>query len=198
MKLQSLAASIICVGTIPFATGRLTGSGGSNSNSHQYQRQTTQAVQYHPGHNSQPPEIQSKNGFLKVNLDVDLVYTPDLDRMAPGFNGGPVGPTLRAKPGDKVRITLTNNLDPSTEEELANEAFVMSQVDDSQLNNQTILANRLTPEGNLWSLPREEYWGHAFQNIHFHGVMVDPVIGTCPVYIEALLVESVLIHLIMN
>ena len=68
--------------------------------------------------NSQPQEIRSVEGLLEVVLTVDLVNTPELNRTAPGYNGAPVGPTLRAKPGDKVRITLVNNLEPSPADEL--------------------------------------------------------------------------------
>ena len=134
--------------------------------------------------NSQPQEIRSVEGLLEVVLTVDLVNTPELNRTAPGYNGAPVGPTLRAKPGDKVRITLVNNLEPSPADELKLFSFAMTPVSDSDPDkeekeiNQTLLVNRLQyPTANLFSLPREEYWGKSFQNLHFHGLMVDPTIG---------------------
>ena len=130
--------------------------------------------------NGQPDEIRSVNGSLEVNLTVDLVTTPELNRTAPGYNGSPVGPTLRAKPGDTVRITLINDLEPSPAEHLELSSFAMTPVvdDDAKEINQTLLVNRLAyPTGNFWSLPPEDYWGKTFQNLHFHGLMVDPTIG---------------------
>ena len=62
----------------------------------------------------QPPEISSSDGLLDVTLTVDLVTSLDGTRVAPGYNGGAVGPTLRASPGDTVRITLVNDLPAET------------------------------------------------------------------------------------
>jgi FtsP/CotA-like multicopper oxidase with cupredoxin domain len=136
--------------------------------------------------NGQPEEIRSKDGLLEVTLTVDLFTTPDLNRTAPAYNGSPVGPTLRAKPGDKVRITFINNLAPSSPENL--EAMVFAgtpfRVDDAEHINQTLLVNRLQyPTGNLWAIPLDDYWGKGFQNLHFHGLMVDPTIGTLACHI---------------
>jgi len=133
--------------------------------------------------NGQPEEIRSKDGLLEVTLTVDLFTTPDLNRTAPAYNESPVGPTLRAKPGDRVRITFINNLPPSSPENL--EAMIFAgtpfSVDDAEQINQTLLVNRLQyPTGNLWAIPRDDYWGHGFQNLHFHGLMVDPTIGMLP------------------
>lgn len=57
-------------------------------------------------------------------------------------------------------------------------AFAMSRIPrkkTDELNNQTILINRLSPEENLRS-PETEFWGKKYQNLHFHGVLVDPLI----------------------
>lgn len=137
-----------------------------------------------PLRNGQPEEIRSINGKLEVTLDVSLITTDDLGtpngpRVAPGYNGAAVGPTLRAKPGDRVCITLVNSLAESTEDEQEKMAFAMSRIPrkkTDELNNQTILINRLSPEGNLRS-PETEFWGKNYQNLHFHGVLVDPLIG---------------------
>ena len=113
----------------------------------------------------------------------------DLHRTAPGYNGGPTGPTLRAKPGDKVRITLVNNLVPSPPEHLELTSFINTDLsmddDPAKLNNQTLIVNRLKyPTGNFWSLSPEEYWGKSFQNLHFHGLPVDPTVDDGKVYID--------------
>ena len=36
--------------------------------------------------------------------------------------------------------------------------------------------NRLTPNGFAQSLSRDGYWGRHYQNLHFHGLGVDPSI----------------------
>ena len=87
-----------------------------------------------------------------------MVTTAALNRTAPGYNGSPVGPTLRASPGDTVRITLINNLDPSSDADVALSNFVLAPVteDDAEVAaaktvNQTLFVNRLTyPKGNIW------------------------------------------------
>ena len=87
-----------------------------------------------------------------------MVTTAALNRTAPGYNGAAVGPTLRASPGDTVRITLVNNLDPSSDADVALSNFVLAPVaeDDAEVAaaktvNQTLFVNRLTyPKGNIW------------------------------------------------
>jgi len=116
--------------------------------------------------NGQPEEIISIDGRLEVTLNVSLVTTPELNRKAPGYNGSPVGPTLRAKPGDSVHITLINNLEPSPAKHLEMASFAMTPVVDDEATeiNQTLLVNRLQyPTGDMWSLPPDGYWGKHFQ-----------------------------------
>lgn len=60
---------------------------------------------------SLPDELISENGLLDITLTVDLVTSLNGTRIAPGYNGKSVGPTLRVKPGDTLRVTLINNLD---------------------------------------------------------------------------------------
>ena len=61
-----------------------------------------------------PPEIRSSNGVLQATLVVD--YTVGQIGSDPvrlrSYNGKLVGPTLRVKPGDQMRITVRNNLPP--------------------------------------------------------------------------------------
>ncbi len=54
-----------------------------------------------------PPELRSKNGVLSLTLHAAL--TKD-DKNAFFFNGQPVPPTLRVRPGDQLRITYINDL----------------------------------------------------------------------------------------
>jgi FtsP/CotA-like multicopper oxidase with cupredoxin domain len=108
-----------------------------------------------PFHN--PPSLSSKNGALDTQLEVK--YT-DPGAMKIGgcgvklrsFNGGLVGPTLRLKPGDVLRLLLVNNLPGESAQELKAEF-------DDENNLAHIIA---TP--------------HSFNttNLHYHGLHVSP------------------------
>ena len=64
----------------------------------------------------QPPEVNSRNGVLKTDLEtiiatnfIENSETGELDQVTtPTYNGALIGPTLRMKPGDKLRIYLAN------------------------------------------------------------------------------------------
>lgn len=60
-----------------------------------------------------PKEYKSENGLLDVTLSVGMVESLNGTRVAPGYNGEPVGPTLRVSPGDTLRVTLVNTLETS-------------------------------------------------------------------------------------
>jgi FtsP/CotA-like multicopper oxidase with cupredoxin domain len=89
-----------------------------------------------------------------VTLDVGLVQSlegiqwSDVGyRLAPGYNGGAVGPTLRVKPGDILTVTLNNKLDPSPARDRELNDYVMNPKSDDA--NVTVIYNRLTAIGNL-------------------------------------------------
>lgn len=69
----------------------------------------------------EPPVIRSKDGVLRAHLVIDYaentLHTPDGDvaLFLRSYNGGLVGPTLRARPGDLLKITLENRLEPDDE-----------------------------------------------------------------------------------
>eukprot|EP00814_Leptocylindrus_danicus_P002642 CAMPEP_0116035790 /NCGR_PEP_ID=MMETSP0321-20121206/20639_1 /TAXON_ID=163516 /ORGANISM="Leptocylindrus danicus var. danicus, Strain B650" /LENGTH=105 /DNA_ID=CAMNT_0003512813 /DNA_START=21 /DNA_END=335 /DNA_ORIENTATION=- len=65
--------------------------------------------------NYQPESLSSENKVLNVTLTIDLVTSLNGTRVAPGYNGGPIGPTLRVKPGDLLTVTLVNNLGPGSD-----------------------------------------------------------------------------------
>lgn len=63
-----------------------------------------------------PTEITSQNGLLQATLVVDYSVHqigPDPVRLRT-YNGQLVGPTLRAKPGDKLKIKIVNELSAET------------------------------------------------------------------------------------
>jgi len=131
-----------------------------------------------PNADVQPNQIYSKDGILDAILNVDYLLSLDGTRYAPAYNGKPVGPTFRVKPGDTIKIKLINNLLPESDtgRELYEYVSNSNPVDSM---NQTIVFNRLTSNGIAGSLPSyDDYWGKSYQNIHFHGLMVDPNIET--------------------
>jgi FtsP/CotA-like multicopper oxidase with cupredoxin domain len=135
---------------------------------------------------SLPDELISDNGLLDVTLTVDLVTSLNGTRIAAGYNGKPVGPTLRVKPGDTLRVTLVNNLDATSMDhapEVSRSLYYYIYNDKSDFVNVSRIYNRLDFIGNLpWDgpAPKEEpfygYWGREYMNIHFHGMLFDPML----------------------
>ena len=70
-------------------------------------------------------------------------------RIAPAFNGAPMGPTLRVKPGDTLKVTLNNLLDPPSAHDLELRDYVYDPTSDPL--NLTIISNRLDQIGNTVS-----------------------------------------------
>mmetsp|Transcript_24682 Transcript_24682/g.38025 ORF Transcript_24682/g.38025 Transcript_24682/m.38025 type:complete len:605 (-) Transcript_24682:603-2417(-) len=132
---------------------------------------TTKAIS--PENNYQPEQLVSQDGKLDVTLNVDLVSSLDGKRLAPGYNGNPIGPTLRVKPGDTLTVTLNNNLDPSPAYD--RELMEYVQNPNSDESNVTIIYNRLTANGNIYDSDYG-YWGLNYMNLHFHGAMFDPLL----------------------
>jgi len=130
--------------------------------------------------NQQPIELVSKNGMLDVTLTVDMVLSLNDTRLAPGYNGRSVGPTIRVKPGDTLSVTLVNNLVPSSS--LDKELYDYVRNPDSDEINATIIYNRLSSSGAIYA-PKYGFWGTHYMNLHFHGAEFDPKIEN---YAEAL------------
>ncbi|HKH02343.1 MAG TPA: multicopper oxidase family protein [Bradyrhizobium sp.] len=63
-----------------------------------------------------PPEIVSSGGVLSATLTAKKarVRIGNKDVMARGYNGLYIPPTLRARPGDKIKLKLVNTLDAPT------------------------------------------------------------------------------------
>jgi FtsP/CotA-like multicopper oxidase with cupredoxin domain len=119
--------------------------------------------------NPQPVELVSVDGLLEVTLDVDFLESLNGTRIGPGYNGAPVGPTLRVKPGDTLIVTLNNNLSPATPLDRELHDYVMDPNNAIENDvNVTIIYNRLSAIGNIWD-PVYGFWGLNFTNLHFHG-----------------------------
>lgn len=105
-----------------------------------------------------PPEIRSVNGVLQTDLNAQ--YTDPTATKVAGcgihlrsYNGELVGPTLRAKPGDVLRINLRNLLPAESD-----------AVTDAQVGQETEHAHlEVTPVS------------YNTTNLHTHGLHVSPV-----------------------
>jgi L-ascorbate oxidase len=103
-----------------------------------------------------------------------MEYSLNGTRFSRQFNGGPVGPTLRVKPGDLLTVTLNNNLVASPPRDLELLEYIQdpqNEIDDDA--NVTKIYNRLSSEGNL-DHPQFGFWGYSLANIHFHGAGFPP------------------------
>jgi FtsP/CotA-like multicopper oxidase with cupredoxin domain len=104
-----------------------------------------------------PGSLSSKSGVLETQLEVK--YTdPAMVKLGGcgvklrSFNGQLVGPTLRLKPGDVLRLMLVNNLPKESAQELK-----------AEFDDENELAHIITKP-------------HSFNttNLHYHGLHVSP------------------------
>jgi FtsP/CotA-like multicopper oxidase with cupredoxin domain len=116
----------------------------------------------------QPPVMESTDGVLEAMLTVTLSESLDGTRLSPLYNGQPMGPTLKVKPGDVLTLTLNNQLSPISEDQ----AEMMAKLHDGDADaaEVTKLYNRLQDDGNMFG----PQWGQNYMNIHLHGLQVDP------------------------
>jgi hypothetical protein len=90
--------------------------------------------------NYQPEILESTDGLLEVTFQVGMVTSLNGDRIAAGYNGKPVGPTLRLNAGDTLRLTLENNLEPNTDVDVELFEYIMTSYNDA---NVSIVSHRL-------------------------------------------------------
>ena len=109
-----------------------------------------------------PPEVSSADGSLNITLTIDWVTSLNGSRIAPGYNGLPVGPTIRVKPGDILRVTLVNNLPNATALDKELYEYVLNP--NSDYVNVSSIFNRLDSIGNVPYAspdpPTGQYFGH--------------------------------------
>jgi FtsP/CotA-like multicopper oxidase with cupredoxin domain len=105
--------------------------------------------------NYQPVELVSSGGYLEVTLDVGSVLSLNGTRIASGYNvinGATVGPTIRLKPGEQLKVILNNNLGSATDLDRELNEYVMdTQNNIDSYANVTTIYNRLDENGNIVS-----------------------------------------------
>ncbi len=89
-------ASAIGLGVAGLAGGEAGAQGGST------------AAAGKPGAFVEPPVLRARNGVLETTLEAQPDLTEEPGRM--NYSGLVPGPTLRVRPGDRIRVRLVNNL----------------------------------------------------------------------------------------
>ena len=123
----------------------------------------------------QPSEIVSADGVLTATLTVTagLVSYGKNQRYALSYNGGQPGPTLRAKPGDIMRITLKNGLDEHTN--LHFHGLGVTPAGNSD-NPFVMVAPGETYEYEI-RIPKEHPSGTFWYHPHHHGSVARQLMG---------------------
>mgnify|MGYP000411428023 CR=1 FL=1 len=121
--------------------------------------------------NQFPEDLTSKNGNLDVTLTAAETMVPygSSTRWAMTYNGKTAGPTLHVHPGDKLTITLVNNLSKPTSlhthglhvSPSQDDPFIMVDPGKSYRYTYDIPANH--PGGTFWYHP------------HMHGLTAEQV-----------------------
>ena len=158
-----------------FSTGQLTKSNSSMVSFNLMLMASTLIVASVGGVFSyQAPQLASENGALDVVLNVSMGYSLNGTRFSPQYNGGPVGPTLRVRPGDVLTVTLNNNLPPSPLRDIELLHYIQNpQNEVDNYVNVTKIYNRLDEIGNAHN-PEFGFWGFNLANLHFHGAGFSP------------------------
>lgn len=115
------------------------------------------------------PDIEarsSKDGILRTTLHVNVSrLSGPIAWTRRSYEGSPTGPTLRVKPGDKVYITLVNQL--GTEGPTKNGEHYTSAMEVATHNGTNYTGD--------WLKDRDVYAYPNFTNIHLHGMHVSPL-----------------------
>jgi suppressor of ftsI len=118
----------------------------------------------------QPPvELQSANGQLRTQFMVEPTTFDVAGTKIKGysFQGQYIGPTLRARPGDTVRIDLTNKLGQPTN--LHGHGMFMSPIGIS--DNVLRVMKAGTFNHIEWKLPTDIEPGTYWYHTHLHGLV---------------------------
>jgi FtsP/CotA-like multicopper oxidase with cupredoxin domain len=109
---------------------------------------------------SQPPTISSVDGLLNTTLYIrpSFIESGPFTFQRRSYNGLPVGPTLRVKRGDKVIITVANELGDEPET-IIGQHYTNS------------IAKNFTGD---WLHDKDVYSRPNHTNIHLHGLHVSP------------------------
>jgi FtsP/CotA-like multicopper oxidase with cupredoxin domain len=124
---------------------------------------------------AQPTELRSRNGILDVSLTAagGLIPWGAGKRYSLTYNGSTPGPTLRVRPGDTLRVRLTNALDSATN--LHTHGLHVSPTGISD-NIFRMAAPGETLEYE-YLIPQDHVSGTFWYHPHHHGVVASQVAG---------------------
>ena len=122
-----------------------------------------------------PVELNSQGGVLEATLTaapVELSVDGKKVQML-AYNGSVPGPTLRVRPGDKVRLTLVNNLSEPTN--LHTHGLFVDPNDNS--DNPFIHVMNGESFEYEFDIPAEQVEGTNWYHPHLHGKVANQVFG---------------------
>src|SRR6266481_7232312 len=109
-------ANLLLLGVLTPLVGLACPQADSSSAGHTGGRNENRASAPTPETFINPPEIKSANGVLETTLTTGMakVKIGDREVVSTVYNGLYLPPTLRVRPGDKLRLKLRNELDQET------------------------------------------------------------------------------------
>jgi len=122
----------------------------------------------------EPQVIDSRAGTLEVELVAAAgVELAGLATSALGFNGSSPGPTLRVRPGDRLRVRLVNRLDQPTN--LHTHGLRVSPAGNA--DNPFVAVEPGQTFDYLIDIPADHPAGTFWYHPHHHGTAADQVFG---------------------
>ncbi len=114
--MENRFANLLLLGVLTPLFGLACPQADSSSAGHTDGRSENRASAPTPETFINPPEIKSANGVLETTLTTGnaKVKIGDREVVSTVYNGLYVPPTLRVRPGDKIRLKLRNEMDQAT------------------------------------------------------------------------------------
>jgi FtsP/CotA-like multicopper oxidase with cupredoxin domain len=121
--------------------------------------------------NQSPEDLKSKDGNLEVTLTAaeNMVPFGSSTRWAMTYNGKTAGPTLHVRPGDKLTITLVNNLNKETS--LHTHGLHVSPTQDDPF----IMVAPGKSYTYTYDIPKNHAAGTFWYHPHMHGITAEQV-----------------------
>lgn len=124
---------------------------------------------------TEPQLLTSTDGVLRVELTAQAKQLPwgDGTRYALAYNGSVPGPTLRVNPGDRIELTLRNNLDEPTN--LHTHGLHVSPEGNS--DNILVMVAPGDSRTYTYEVPADHAGGTFWYHPHHHGTVARQISG---------------------
>ena len=120
---------------------------------------------------TEPDVLTSADGRLEVTLTASTATHKGAVGGALAYNAGPVGPTLRVRPGDRINLTLRNDLDVPTN--LHTHGLNVSPIDMGDDVFATIAPG--DERAYVYEIPTNHHSGTFWYHPHRHGTVAAQV-----------------------